>query len=54
MSRTTESTSGTGSIATLFIVVGAILLFFPEPATSLTGILLLLLGVLIWLVDWAT
>lgn len=41
-------------LITLVIVGGAILFFFPEPATSGLGILLMGLGVLAWLLDWAT
>ena len=41
------------SLITLLIVGGAILFFFPEPATSGLGVILMGLGVLAWLVDWA-
>lgn len=40
-----------GGIATVLIVVGAILFLIPEPATSAAGILLLGIGVVLWLVD---
>ena len=41
------------SLITLLIVGGAILFVIPEPATSALGVLLVTLGVLAWLVDWA-
>lgn len=41
-------------LITLVIVVGAALFLFPEPATSGLGVLLLAIGVVAWLVDWAT
>ncbi|GAB3669734.1 hypothetical protein GCM10028856_18040 [Halopiger thermotolerans] len=40
-------------LITLLIVAGVVLFLFPEPATSGLGILLLSVGVLAWLVDWA-
>lgn len=42
-----------GLIATL-LVVGVVLFLFPEPATSAVGIALLAVGVVAWIVDWAT
>ncbi|NHN61458.1 MULTISPECIES: DUF308 domain-containing protein [Halorussus] len=36
-----------------FIVVGAILFFFPEPTTSAVGVAMLAMGVMGWIVDWA-
>lgn len=41
------------SLITLLIVGGAVLFVFPEPATSGLGVLLMTLGVIAWLVDWA-
>lgn len=41
------------SLITLLIVGGAILFLFPEPVTSGIGILLVTIGVLGWLIDWA-
>lgn len=38
----------------LLLVVGVVLFLFPEPATSALGIGLIAVGVLAWLVDWAT
>lgn len=40
-------------LITLLIVGGAVLFLFPEPITSGLGLLLLSLGVIGWLVDWA-
>ncbi|WP_247731039.1 hypothetical protein [Halovivax limisalsi] len=40
-------------LITLLIVAGVVLFLFPEPATSALGILLLSIGVIAWLVDWA-
>lgn len=40
-------------LITLLIVGGAILFVIPEPATSALGVLLVTLGVIAWLVDWA-
>ena len=34
------------------IVVGVVLFFFPEPFTSMMGILLMLVGALMWLYDF--
>lgn len=34
------------------IVIGALLFFFPEPMTSLLGIILILTAALIWLAGW--
>ena len=41
------------SLITLLIIGGVVLFLFPEPATSALGILLLAIGVIAWLVDWA-
>lgn len=41
-------------LITLLIVGGAVLFLFPEPATSGLGALLMGIGVIAWLVDWAT
>ncbi|WP_435181678.1 hypothetical protein [Halorussus sp. AFM4] len=41
-----------GLIAT-FLIVGAVLFFFPEPTTSAVGIAMLAMGVMGWVVDWA-
>lgn len=41
-------------LITLLVVGGAILFLFPEPVTSSLGVLLMGLGVIAWLVDWAT
>lgn len=38
-------------VATLLIVLGAVLFLVPEPATSVAGILLVGTGVVLWLVD---
>ena len=35
----------------LLIIAGVVLFFFPEPATSLVGVLLMLLGAAGWLAD---
>ena len=40
-------------LITLLIVVGVVLFLFPEPGTSALGILLIGVGVVAWLVDWA-
>lgn len=40
-------------LITLLIVAGAVLFLFPEPATSGLGVLLLSIGVVAWLLDWA-
>lgn len=40
-------------LITLLIVGGVALFLFPEPVTSGVGILLLSIGVIAWLVDWA-
>lgn len=34
--------------ASLLIIIGAILLIFPEPATSAIGLLLLVIGLVLW------
>lgn len=41
-------------LITLTIVAGLVLLFFPEPATSALGLVLITVGLLAWVVDWAT
>lgn len=41
-------------LITLLLVAGIVLFLFPEPATSGLGILLLLAGGTLWLVDWVT
>ena len=38
--------------AALLILIGAILFFFPEPITSVIGILVLVVGIATWVVDW--
>ncbi len=42
-----DSWLGTGLGVTL-VVVGLVLFLFPEPATSLTGILLMVTGLVVW------
>lgn len=37
----------------LILLVGVALFLFPEPATSGVGILLILVGAVLWVVDWA-
>lgn len=39
-------------LATLLIVVGAILFVFPEPITSFAGAVLVVVGVIVWATDW--
>lgn len=34
------------------IVIGALLFFFPEPTTSILGIILIGTAVLVWLAGW--
>lgn len=54
--RTTETTSdrslmdrfGSGSLAAILIIAGVALFLFPEPATSMAGIGLIVLGVASW------
>lgn len=41
-------------VIALTLVVGVALFLFPEPATSGLGLVLIVVGVLAWLVDWAT
>lgn len=43
-----------GGVITLTILAGVALFLFPEPATSGLGILLIGVGVVAWLIDWAT
>lgn len=43
-----------GGLATLLLVAGVLLFLFPEPATSGLGVLLILAGAVVWLIDWAT
>ena len=38
--------------AALLILIGAILFFFPEPITSVIGILVLVVGIATWVADW--
>lgn len=38
-------------IATLLLIAGFILFLFPEPASSLLGIALILVGAVLWLID---
>ena len=40
-------------LITLTLIAGVALFLFPEPATSGLGILLITVGVVAWLVDWA-
>lgn len=47
-----DSSYGEEGVAGLLIIVGVVLLFFPEPSTSLFGVLLILIGALVWLADW--
>ncbi|WP_227377233.1 hypothetical protein [Haladaptatus halobius] len=47
----TQSYSEEG-LATLLIVLGTILFVFPEPITSVTGVILLLIGAALWFTDW--
>ncbi len=39
-------------LAALLIVIGVILFFFPEPTTSIIGIILIVIGALVWLADY--
>ena len=39
------------SLIALLVLGGAILFFFPEPATSMVGVGLLALGVILWVAD---
>jgi len=36
-------------LGVLLVVVGAVLFFFPEPITSTVGVVLILIGVVVWL-----
>jgi hypothetical protein len=38
--------------ATLLIIIGFILFVFPEPITSVIGIIVLIVGVATWVADW--
>lgn len=38
--------------ASLLIIIGAVLFFFPEPITSAIGIIVLLVGIATWVADW--
>lgn len=40
-------------LITLLLVAGVLMFVFPEPITSGVGILLISIGVVAWLVDWA-
>lgn len=48
--RDTGSWWGEG-LASLLLIAGVILFFIPEPITSTLGILLLILGAFVWIVD---
>ena len=37
----------------LVLIAGVVLFLFPEPATSGLGVLLIAIGVVAWLIDWA-
>lgn len=39
-------------LISLLIIAGAVLLLFPEPTTSFVGVLLLLAGAVLWILDW--
>lgn len=39
-------------LATLLVVMGAILFVFPEPVTSVAGAVLMMTGVVTWVSDW--
>jgi hypothetical protein len=47
--RSTRGGLGGVGLAGLLIIVGLILFIFPEPATSGLGVILMLIGVLLWL-----
>ena len=38
--------------ASLLIIIGFILFIFPEPITSLIGIIVLIVGIATWIADW--
>lgn len=38
--------------AALLILIGAILFFFPEPITSVIGVIVLVIGIATWVSDW--
>ncbi|WP_227355413.1 hypothetical protein [Haladaptatus salinisoli] len=40
-------------LISLLLIAGVVLFVIPEPATSAFGILLISVGVVAWLVDWA-
>ena len=42
------------ALASTLVLVGAVLFFFPEPATSMLGVLLMLAGAAVWLFDSLT
>lgn len=37
---------------TELLVIGALLFFFPEPATSFAGMVLILVAAIVWLAGW--
>lgn len=39
-------------LVTMLLVAGVLLFLFPEPATSGLGVLLMLTGAVVWLIDW--
>lgn len=39
-------------LSTLLIVLGAILFVFPEPITSFAGVILVVMGAIVWATDW--
>lgn len=47
--RSTSGGLGGVGLAGLLILVGLVLFIFPEPATSGLGVVLMVLGVLLWL-----
>ena len=47
--RKTGGGLGGAGLAGLLILVGLVLFIFPEPATSGLGVILMLIGVLLWL-----
>lgn len=51
--REDEGTWLDEGLISLTIVAGVILFLFPEPGTSALGILLITVGVVAWVVDWA-
>lgn len=48
-----EWTSYWGAIGVAeLLVIGAVLFFFPEPATSFVGMVLILVAAIAWLAGW--